>query len=426
MFVCIFTSHQWGYKSLSGMGEIIRFDKIQLFGRFNIYHLFTILFFIILFFVKYNQNRDVFCTRNYLKYIFLMYLIPVHILLYITIYIKKIHLDNLGTASIRTFFVYFVATYYIQDVFLKNKNYKQLFDILKVLEIFIFLRCCYSIIKYLIGYGYQDSLLEGRRLGYENDFADFYILLFIMALTNLLLNENNGRRINRLHILSLITSSIVIIFSFRRYFWVEFIAAIVIVLIAYCRSHRVNMGKLFISVCFLIVIVTNLILFVGVTKLTNNYYIGRFMSVFSLVDEKYNSQYGTKTGHDAEISDGWYNVKKHWLLGVTPYGNKLIIRLDATWQEGKTYVHNAFLGIWLLYGLLGLILFVILYWKSIKLGFELYKKGGLFGLILFTFCCVQTLKNIVWQTVITNVNVTIIYILIISIAIKMKQNTERK
>ena len=131
------------------------------------------------------------------------------------------------------------------------------------------------------------------------------------------------------------------------------------------------------------------LLIAGKDRIINNRFVGRFISVFSNIDEgKFTTQYGTNTGHVGELEDGWYNVKRNWLLGVTPLGGEKVKRLEAKWQEGGTYVHCAFLYIWLNYGLLGLALFLALYWKSIRLGLELFIIKGLpFGLMLFTFLC---------------------------------------
>ena len=424
LFVCLFTSHNWREQLCAG-GEVFRFDNILLFGKFNVYHLFAGLFFLIVYFEKFgpNNDRNILGDRNYLKTIFLMYFIPVNILIYITIYIKSITLTGAGTTTIGIFFVYLVATFYIQDVFLKNKDYKQLLDVLTVLEVLIVIRCCYSIIKYLLGFGYHDALLGRRvRLGYESDFADFFILLFIIASVRLLFDKNESKKIERLHKIGVLISSIIAIFSFRRYWWGELLTASFIILFSHYRFNKVHLNKKGITTCFFVVVIIGSILFVGPDKITRNQYVGRLLTSLSLINaQKFSSQYGTETGHIDELKDGWYNVRKNLLLGITPFGNKLMKRFKtAAWQDGL-YVHNAYLLVWLVYGLLGLVLFLALYWKSVRLGLKLYKKGHPYGLILFAFCCAQLLKNVVWGTVITFTNVTIVYIFIISIAIRMRQ-----
>ena len=41
LFVCFFTSSDWGCDFSSAQGEIFRFDRIRLFGQASIYHLFA-------------------------------------------------------------------------------------------------------------------------------------------------------------------------------------------------------------------------------------------------------------------------------------------------------------------------------------------------------------------------------------------------
>lgn len=424
LFVCIFTSNNWIPYPLGAQGEIFRFDRILLFGQANIYHLFGGVFFLIVFFVKFgpNSDRDILGEKNYLKNIFWIYFIPVNILIYITVYIKNITLKDLGVSPIIFFFTYLIIIFYIQDIFLKNKDSKQLNNILTIFEILILFRCCYSIIKYLLGLGTRNPIIGGVRLGQENDFADFFILLFIIAFTRLLF-ENNENKWNRiLHILGIITSFCVAIFSFRRYFLIELLIAIGIILFFHYRFNVVNFKKKIIAVCLFVVFIISMILFLGPNRLTHNYYIGRLLSSLSLLSYQYESKYGTAMGHPEELRDGWYNVKKNWLTGVTPFGIEKIQRFETReWQTGY-FVHNGYLQVWLIYGLLGFILFIFLYFKSLQLGhIVFFKFKNKLGLILIAFIACQMVKNIVVPTAIHFMNITVIYIFLISLVIKARR-----
>lgn len=419
LFVSLFTSSNWGYDFSCAQGEIFRFDRIRLFEQANIYHLFAVVFFLILFFRKFGptSERNILGDRNYLKNIFLVYFIPINILIYFTVYIKNITLVDLGVSPIVTFFVYLIVTFYVQDIFLKNKSKVQLDNILTSLEILIFLRCCYSIIKYLLGFGATMKIFGETRLGQENDFADFFILLFIIALTRLLFDKDENKKHWMLHITGIVTSSIVAIFSFRRYFWGEFLIALSIILFFYYRFNKVNFNKIIISVAASIVLMISLFLFVGQDKLAHNYYVGRLLTSLSLINPQYESQYGTNTGHVEEIKDGWYNVKKNFVLGITPFGRMQRFKTKS-WQPG-TFVHNAYLYVWLQYGLLGFALFVYMYFKSIQLGrIVFFRSKASIGLILLAFMICQMVKNIVWPTAIIYTNITIIYIFLISLVLK--------
>lgn len=421
LFVCINTSHIWFTFPETSQGEITRFDKILLFGEANIFHLFAGLLFLILLCNKLgpNNDRNILGDRNYLKYIFLAYFIPVNILMYYTMYIKEITLQGLGVGPFLLLFIYVVVTFYVQDIFLKNKDGKQLSNILTVLEILILCRCFYSIVKYLLGFGAAAIFGGGVRLGTEDDFADYFVLLFVIALVRLLFSKNENRQYRILHILGLIASSLVCVFSFRRYFWAEILIASIIILFFHYRLNKVVFTKKVIGICCLISLIIGSILFVGPDRIADNYYVGRLLTCLTLIAPRFDSQYGTDTGHREEIKDGWHNVKKNWLLGITPFGHEKIQRFEtAAWQAGL-FVHNAYLQVWLLYGLLGFILFILLYVKSLWLGYIVFLKlKNKLGLILIAFLVSQCIKNIVWPTAILFTNVTIIYIFLISIVIK--------
>jgi len=420
LFICNFTSHDWSYKISSTEGEIFRFDKILLFGQVNIYHLFGILFLIYIL-VKFvlNNGNDIFAHRNYLKNIFWMYFIPVNILIYLTVYIKDIDLIDLGLNPIVTFFAFLIFIYYIQDIFLKDKDKKQVFNILTFLEVLIFSRCCYSIVKYLLGFGEINPIIGGVRLGEEEDFTDFFILLLIIALVRLLFGKDEDNKTRILHMLGLITSFCIVVFSFRRFFWIEAFIAVGIILFFHYRFNKVNFNIKVATVCFSLVIIIGSILFVGVDRIANNYYTGRLITIFSLIDYKFESKYGTDTGHRKQIEVGWYNVKKNWFLGITPFGKD---KMERTPREVGLYVHNGYFLVWLNYGLLGLILFMFLYFKSIQLGYIMFFKfNNNIGLILLIFMICQMIKNIVWQTAIIEMNITVIYIFLISLVLKAKQ-----
>ncbi len=424
LFVCIFTSIHWSYDSLSARGEIFRFDKILLFRNINIYYLFSGVFLILYLIIKYNPNKEPngVKEKNFLKYIFWLYFIPVVILQYAAIYLKDIHPKDLGIHTVARFFVYLIVVYYVQNVFLKDNNLERLNTSLTILEGLILLRAFYSILKFMAGFGPTNKMVGGIRLAQETDFHDFFCLLFVIALTRLLFRTGEKQSLKILHILGIVTSSFIAIFSYRRNFILEILVALV--MLYYFRFRKTNKGhdNLYVSgILVFLGFILSLVLLMGPDRIGKNYYLGRVISSLSLIDDKYASAYGNEMGHRAEIEDGWANVKKNYILGITPYGkNKMVRGQTRQWQEG-VWVHNAYLFVWLEYGILGLVLFMGLYIKSLELGYTIYHKlNNEAGLILIAFMTCQIIKNIVWPTVIEQMNVTIIYIFIISILMKIK------
>lgn len=421
LFVCVSTSNTWLPYPEASQGEILRFDKIKLFGEAEIYHLFAALFFVIMLYAKFGPGArgGILGDRNHAKAIFLLYFIAVNPLMYFTMQAKNVELQGLGVGPFLPFFVFLTVVFFVQDIFLQNKNGRQLANILTGLEVLILFRCLYTIVKYSLSLG-KPSPFGGRvRMGEEDDFADLFVLLFTIALVRLLFNKDMSPKLRLLHVLGVAAPSCVGILSFRRYFWAELLTATGVILFFEWRLNRVDFSKKVAAVCCSVALFLGTILFVGPDRFADNKYVGRLITCLTLVNPQFASEHGTDTGHRAEISEGWHNVRNHWLLGITPFGHAKIERTEtASWQHGL-FVHNAYLQVWLLYGLAGFILFVLLYIKSLKLGYVVFfKLKNQLGLILITFLACQMLKNIVWPTAIIFTNVTIIYIFLISIVLK--------
>lgn len=429
ILVCVTTSHSWEPYPQAADGELLRLDKIRLFGEARIYHLFAGLLLIALFWAKFGPcgRRNVTRDGSYLKKIFLLYFVPVNALVYLTMSIKNIELQGLGVGPMMQLFVYFTVAFYTYDIFLKRKNNVQLAHAVTVLEVLILLRCFYTIFKYLLGLGAPNVFAAGARMGIESDFADFFVLLFIIGLVRLFFGARESARVRILHMTAVAASSVVGILSFRRYFWAELLLALAIISVCHYRFNRIYFTRKIAMACCAAALMLASILIVGPGRFVDNKYVGRLITCLTLVNPQFASEHGTDTGHRAEIREGWHNVRKNWLLGITPFGHARIERTEtASWQHGL-FVHNAYFQVWLLYGLAGFILFMWLYLKSLKVGYVVFfKLKNQLGLILITFLACQMVKNVVWPTAIIFTNVTIIYIFLISIVLKASRINRRE
>lgn len=426
IIVCIFTSTDWGH--ISTDGEIFRFDKFRFLGKFDMYYTYSLLLFAMLFLRKImlDSGENIFGNNNFLKFIFLMYVIPVNILVYFSINFNGIVIDESGLWPFAKSFVFVTVVYYVQDIFLKNKSSKQLNNIWTFLEATILLRCWYSITKFYLGFGHYVSKVQGTRkhirLGQENDFADFFLLLFIISFTRLVFIEKERMRYRVLHVLSLISSTYILIGASRRYLWGEFVTAAGMLLFFHYWFNKTNANKKIILTCLILLFVFSAIFVIGPDRLADNPMIGRFITILSLISPEFDSEYGYSAGHLDEIIDGWHNVKNHWLLGISPYGTSLMERDKTKGWQSAVFVHNAYLQVWLVYGLLGFVLFVYLYYKAVQLGYIVFfRLKNAAGIILITFMASQLVKNIVWPTAIMVINLTIMYIFLISLVLREKE-----
>jgi len=422
LIMCINSSQNWGSTPELTPFEIFRsINKLNLFGQIRIHYLYAIIFLAIIFLDKFGpQNkRGIARNWNYVKAIFWMYFVPVNILVYTTIYVKEVQVNDLGVRPIMLSFVYLVFVYYVQDIFLKKKTLAQLMSLLTVIQVIFLVRCFYSIIKHYLGSGKFLSYFGLMRMGQENDFADYFILLFLISLVRLLFEKSKDKRIIRLNYIGIFASSFIVLFSLRRYLWVEYVIAVGIVFMIHSLHYGVKARRAIISVCSVILVLSSVFLLIGPERMAKNFYIGRFLTAFSLVDSSFESQFGTDTRHPDHLREGWANIKKNWLFGVSPYGGGMLDR-EMTQRHGDTYFHNAYIEMWIAYGLLGIILFIVFYLLSIRLSYQLFfKYKNWFGLVLGAFLICQIVKNVVWDTFISQTNLTVIYIVLISIAIRL-------
>jgi hypothetical protein len=423
LFVSVFTSGDWLANPASADGEVLRLDTLFLFGQVTIYHLLAALLFAALFFAKFAPDRRRAPEGNrgepsFLKTLFWLFFVPLNILIYLTVAVESIRLQDLGVAPVIQFGTLLVVLYFIQDVYLRGATAEFLTGSVTMLQVLITVRCAYTIGKYLLGRGMPWSE-GGVRLGQENDLADFFVLLFVIALTRLLFETDAGPARRAFHLAGAGMALAVAVVSERRYFQWEVVIALGVVLMAHLRVRRGMTYRRAIGAGLTLSLVFGVWLFVGPARLAANSTIGRFLTSFSLVSERYAGRLGTDTGHQAEIRDGWLNVRAHWLLGVTPFGAERIRKVETReWQEGY-YVHNAYLWVWMIYGLFGLALFLAFYGLSSRLGWRLFARSGdHLGLILGTFLVCQMVKNIVWLTAFHFMNVTIVYLFLVSLAWK--------
>jgi hypothetical protein len=423
LFVCLFTSANWLSEPPTARGEVLRLDRILLFGQLTVYHLLAGLMFAAAFFAKFAPGGGVDPRRiagppSFLKTLFWLFLVPLNILIYLTVVVKAIRLKDFGVAPIVEFGLYLVVIYFIQDIYLEGRASGAVKSGLTLLQVLIALRLVYSIVKYALGYG-MPLPGGGVRLGQEDDFADFFVLLFIAGLSRLLFETGEKRLLRGLHAAGAGLAFLVAIVSMRRYFQVEILIALGLILAARLRLRRERSLRPAIGAGLALSLVFGAWLFVGPRRMAATPAVGRLLTSFSLISDRYAGRFGTDTGHRAEIRDGWLNVRAHWLLGVTPFGLEKIRKVETrTWQPGY-FVHNAYLWFWMIYGIFGLILFLAFYGLSLRLGAILFlRHGSSLGLVLAVFLICQLVKNIVWVTAFYFMNMTIVYLFLVSLAWK--------
>ncbi len=429
LFACVFTSSNWQDDPKTGDGEILRLDRIRLFGQAGIYHLFAAALFVALFLVKFAPGGDGDPRRlagrpSWLKTIMWLFFVPLNVLIYLTVRIQDIRLQDLGLAPVVEFGTLLVVTYFFLDLVFEPMDRRGLMGSLTILQVLVLGRAAYTVGKYLLGYGVELSLSGGLRLGQENDFADFFVLLFVAGLVRLLF-EAEGPRLRLLNLASVVVPAAIAVVSQRRYFQAEVLIAAAAVGLVHLRRNRGRAATRAAAAGLAGTVAFGLLLAVGPETLAGNPYVGRFATSLSLVSDRYESRFGTQAGHREEIRDGWRNVKANWLLGVTPFGLDRVVKAESTWQKGA-FVHNAYLFAWEIYGLFGVVLFAAFYLLALRGGMRTLARGEPLGLVLAVFIGCQMVKNIVWVTAFYYINITIVYLFLAALVLKAGSLAEER
>ena len=72
-----------------------------------------------------RNDGNIIGENNFLKKIILAYFFLVNLVVYLTIYIKNIEVIGIGVSSVMIFFLYLTTVFFVQDLFLKNKDFSR-------------------------------------------------------------------------------------------------------------------------------------------------------------------------------------------------------------------------------------------------------------------------------------------------------------
>lgn len=182
-----------------------------------------------------------------------------------------------------------------------------------------------------------------------------------MAIIGFLLGSDRGvRRRNLL----LFLAATIVVFSFRRAVWSA--VAVATVLLPLVRQRTVVIKR--VAVAALVIMLTMLVLPSSIRDSTFKR-VGSAVSVAQGTGEEESAQH-----HKNDVERGYRIAQEHVWLGV---GMRSPQRPEFAFQDTKAlYVHNDFLQIWLLLGLPGLVMFVMLFAALCWRGVRTLTRGG--------------------------------------------------
>jgi hypothetical protein len=208
-----------------------------------------------------------------------------------------------------------------------------------------------------------EAPVDERTLAFVDAASPFVMVVGLVAILGRLLWGVHRSRLLLLALAVLPFAALVL--SARRAMWVDFaVASLVLVLVSASVDRRVLVGAVVgLSVAG--------VAFVTLTQSSPAYQerLGGIATVFSG-----ESTEGNIRSRQIETSAVWDNIREQPLLGIgltAPY----LSNVQFQYQE-PTYLHNNILWIWLKFGLLGLLAFSWLAWRTIGTG--LRQSRGLF------------------------------------------------
>lgn len=156
------------------------------------------------------------------------------------------------------------------------------------------------------------------------------------------------RRITFLRIAG-VASSLLVLLSFRRSFWLAWVVGLATVTAIYVRMKRGGAIRVYVAILGFGVVVSTAIVAMG-TETT----IARLQSFLPSDTGPYAA---TNADHINDIVDAWNVISRDPILGLgigTHYETNLI----ADWKEESFEVHNAVLHVWLKFGVVGALTYV--------------------------------------------------------------------
>jgi O-antigen ligase len=168
------------------------------------------------------------------------------------------------------------------------------------------------------------------------------------------------RRVTFLRIAG-VASSLLVLLSFRRSFWLTWVVGLATVAAIYVRMKRGGAIRVYAAILGFVVLVSTAIVAMG-TDTT----IARLQSFLPSDTGPYAA---TNADHFNDIVDAWNVIARDPILGLgigTHYETELI----ADWKEESFEVHNAILHVWLKFGVAGALTYLAFHLALVRAAFR--------------------------------------------------------
>ena len=153
-----------------------------------------------------------------------------------------------------------------------------------------------------------------------------------------------------------LASSLLVLLSFRRSFWLVWIIGLLMIFLLALRRRRSGV-RIYASLTVLAILLVTATVAIGTEVI-----LERVTSFLPTATGQYAV---TNQDHVNDIIDAWKVIGRDPLLGLG-IGSTYETELISDWKQESFEVHNAVLHVWLKFGLVGAVIYVILHWKLVQ------------------------------------------------------------
>lgn len=158
-----------------------------------------------------------------------------------------------------------------------------------------------------------------------------------------------------------VASSLLVLLSFRRSFWLAWVVGLTTVAICLIRLKRGGAIRVYAGVLGLALLVG-----VGIVAMGTETTLARLQSFVPSDTGPYSA---TNTDHINDIVDAWNVIERDPILGLG-IGSHYETNLIADWKQESFEVHNAVLHVWLKFGIVGAITYLVFHVLVIRAAFR--------------------------------------------------------
>jgi|tagenome__1003787_1003787.scaffolds.fasta_scaffold20975321_2 hypothetical protein len=182
-------------------------------------------------------------------------------------------------------------------------------------------------------------------------------LEYMVAAVGISLAFLRTRRLRLLWCTGILVGTIVVVLGFRRYAWVEIgVVFAMFALFAARRDKRYLVGSLG------VVLATALAIAFSWSSLQ---WSERLASLNPFASKYDNALAATNASHLDDINDGWDQVQAHPITGLG-VGITYVGQRTARWKGDAGMVHNGPIELWIKFGVLGVLLYLLAYFVVIR------------------------------------------------------------